>query len=42
MNKRLLLTALALAGWMAVGAWSVARLLEPAYLLDFLRSFTLC
>jgi hypothetical protein len=42
MNRRLLLTALALAGWMGVGAWSVARLLEPVFLLDFLRLLTLC
>jgi hypothetical protein len=42
MNKTLLLTALALAGWLGVGAWSVAKLLEPAFLLDILRLFTLC
>lgn len=42
MNKRFLLTALALAAWMGVGAWSIAKLLEPAFLLDILRLFTLC
>jgi hypothetical protein len=42
MNKTRLLTALALAAWLAVGAWAVARLIEPAALLDILRLFTLC
>ena len=42
MNNRLLLTVLALAGWIGVGAWSIARLLEPAFLLAILRLFTLC
>ena len=42
MDKRILLTALALAAWMGVGAWSVARLLEPDFLLDILGLFTLC
>jgi hypothetical protein len=42
MQKRLLLSALALAGWMCVSGWSVARLLEPDFVLDILRLFTLC
>lgn len=42
MNKNLLLTALALAAWMGVGTWSVCRLLDPAFQLDFLRLLTLC
>ena len=42
MNKRLLLTALALAAWVGVGAWSIARLVEPSSLIDILRLFTLC
>lgn len=42
MPRTLLLTALALIGWLGVGAWCIARLLEPAALLDFLRLFSLC
>lgn len=42
MNKTLLATALALIGWLCVGAWSVARMLEPAFLLDYLRLLSLC
>jgi hypothetical protein len=42
MNKTILLTALALAGWLGVGAWSVTILLEPASLIDILRLFSLC
>jgi hypothetical protein len=42
MNNTRLLTALALIGWLCVGAWSVEKLLEPSFLLDILRLFTLC
>lgn len=42
MNKKLLMTALLLAGWIGVGVLSIAKMLEPALLLDVLRLFTLC
>jgi hypothetical protein len=42
MNKPLLLKALLLIGWLGVGGWSIAKLLEPAYLLDILKLFSMC
>lgn len=42
MNNTLLLTALALIGWLSAGLWCVAKMLEPAFLLGILGLFSLC
>lgn len=42
MNKTLLHVVLALIAWVCLGSWAIARMLQPAFLLDFLRMVSLC